>query len=329
MMLTEELLRDLVAEARLAPSVHNVQPTRWRRAAGTLLLLDDTRRRLPVADPEGRDIAISHGAALDAMALALARRGLRIAQVTPAGPQERDGPLVPVLRLSLGNGPVVPCDALASRTSWRGAFLPGDPDTSAALDRLQTACDDLALLRQPQDLAFTAAWADRAGFGFLSDPAHRHELLHWMRLSRRHPDWGRDGLNAEAMALSRLEAGGAGLVLGPLFPLLNRLGLARSLTSERAKTISAAAVALLHRPPDEDALTTGRAFHQAWLAMEAAGLTGCPVSVLVDDPEAHAALVARAGIPADRRLVAAFRIGRPAGTPARHRSRLPVGELIA
>lgn len=329
MMLSDELLRDLVADARLAPSVHNVQPSRWRHEADGILLLDDTRRRLPVADPEGRDIAISHGAALDAMVLALARRGLLVVQINPPARQHHEGPLVPVLSLTIGAGPVSPCLALTSRTSWRGAFLPGDADTSVALDRLQTARDDLALLRRPQDLAFAAAWGDRAGFGFLSDPAHRKELLHWMRLSRQHPDWGRDGLNAEAMVLSRPEAFGAGLVLGPLFPLLERLGLAGPLTSERAKTTSAAAVALLHRPAGEEALTTGRAFHQAWLAMEAAGLIGCPVSVLVDDPAANAALTDRAGLPAGRRLVAAFRIGRPAGAPARHRSRLPIDDLIA
>ncbi|MCA6126361.1 hypothetical protein J6500_31410 [Bradyrhizobium sp. WSM 1704] len=47
--LTPELLRELVAEARLAPSVHNVQPTRWRLVAdGRLALVDDTAVRAPV-----------------------------------------------------------------------------------------------------------------------------------------------------------------------------------------------------------------------------------------------------------------------------------------
>ncbi|CCE12236.1 hypothetical protein BRAS3843_980031 [Bradyrhizobium sp. STM 3843] len=76
-MLSPELLRELVAEARLAPSVHNIQPTRWRLAADCrLVLLDDCMVRVPVADPSGHDVRISHGAALEGMSLALGRRGL-------------------------------------------------------------------------------------------------------------------------------------------------------------------------------------------------------------------------------------------------------------
>lgn len=40
--LTPDLLRELVAEARLAPSVHNIQPTRWR-------LLGDGRLALAIS----------------------------------------------------------------------------------------------------------------------------------------------------------------------------------------------------------------------------------------------------------------------------------------
>jgi len=62
-MLTPELLRDLVAEARLAPSVHNIQPTRWRGLPdGRLALVDDRSVRAPAADPSGHDVRVSHGA---------------------------------------------------------------------------------------------------------------------------------------------------------------------------------------------------------------------------------------------------------------------------
>ena len=70
-----DLLRTLVAEARLAPSVHNVQPSRWRLAGNRLLLLGDPSRAIPVADPAGRDWRLSHGAHLEGLALALAARG--------------------------------------------------------------------------------------------------------------------------------------------------------------------------------------------------------------------------------------------------------------
>src|SRR5215469_8437817 len=83
--LSAELLRELVAEARLAPSVHNIQPTRWRLLAdGRLALVEDIRVRAPVADPTGHDVRVSHGAALEGMSLALNRRGLAIADLVVA-----------------------------------------------------------------------------------------------------------------------------------------------------------------------------------------------------------------------------------------------------
>ena len=75
---------------------------------------------------------------------------------------------------------------------------------------------------------------------FLRDDAHRAELIEWLRLSRAHPRYQRDGLNAEAMQLSGVEAFGAGLVLGPLFRPLDRVGLAAPLVRETGKTASAA-----------------------------------------------------------------------------------------
>ncbi len=147
-------------------------------------------------------------------------------------------------------------------------------------------------------------------------------------MSRRHPLYERDGLSAEAMALGAIEAWGAGLVLGPLFRTLDRVGLAAPLVSERGKTRSASAVVLFHRPDGEDPFVSGRAFYRAWLEMERVGLKGCPMSVLADWPVARDALAATYGVPHGRQIVSVFRIGRPAGQPKLGRARLPVDELL-
>ena len=94
--LTPDLLRELVADARLAPSVHNIQPTRWRLVGdGRLALVDDTSVRAPVADPAGHDVLVSHGAALEGMSLALNRRGLSVTALTtleqPLSPMSTSG----------------------------------------------------------------------------------------------------------------------------------------------------------------------------------------------------------------------------------------------
>lgn len=129
------------------------------------------------------------------------------------------------------------------------------------------------------------------------------------------------------MALGRVEAAGASLVLGPLFPLLNRLGLAERLTRERAKT-ETGAIALFHRPIGEDPLETGRAFYRAWLAMEFNGLAACPISVLADWPVSNALLTQRHSLPAGHWLVNVFRLGIASASGVQRRARLPTGELI-
>lgn len=322
---TADLLARLVAEARLAPSVHNIQPTRVSLADGAILLHDDPARRLPAADPNGHDVRLSHGAFLEGLALALGQAGLAIADIAVA-PSGAEGPIA---RIMVAAGPQDPLAShVTARASWRGGFSATDDTARAALARLAGDQPDLLLVSEPPAIRQIAALADRAGLFFLRDVAHRHELTHWMRLSPGHPDHDRDGLNAQAMALGRAEAFAAGLVLGPLFPLLDRLGLAGPVTAEAGKAGSAAAMALFHRPAAEDPLITGRAFYRAWLAMEAQGLAGCPVSVLVDWPEANAALGAAHPLPAGRRLVNVFRIGLPAGPRRISHARLPLEALI-
>lgn len=328
-MLDHALLEDLVAQVRLAPSVHNIQPTRWRRDGSDLLVLEDMARRLPVADPAGHDVRLSHGAAIEGLALALAGRGLCIAEVVALDGQSETTRLLPVARLSIAAGasPDPLANAVAARASWRGAFRHTDADSRQALAHLAASNRDLLIVDAPEAVAAIAVLGDQAGLHFLREEAHRRELLHWMRLSPAHPDYLRDGLNAEALALGRLEAIGAGLVLGSRFPLLDRLGLAGPLTSERGKTGSGA-IALFCRPAGEDALYTGRAFYRAWLAIAAAGLAACPISVLADWPESRRALEETHALPAGRRLVNVFRLGLPARAQVAARARLPVGELI-
>ena len=307
-MLDSALLERIVDRARLAPSVHNVQPTRWSLdGAGRILLLDSPSIRLPVADPSGRDILISHGAALEGTLIALAEAGWA-GEVEAAA----DSGALAAIRVARDTA----ADAMPEvdrRASWRGAFVrPSDP---SALDRLERASPDLVLVRGEPAIGRIAALGDDASMHFLRDAGHRRELLQWMRLTRAHPQWDSDGLNAEAMALSPIEARAAGLVLGPLFGMLDRVGLARMLLSEKAKTAAASAIALFFRPRGENALVSGRAFYRAWLTLERHGFAACPISVLADWDETNRLLSAQHNPSADLALLSVFRIGeRPAGS---------------
>jgi nitroreductase len=63
--------------ANRAPSVHNTQPWRWLLGATSIHLMADRNRRLPVIDPDGRDLLLSCGAALHHLRVALAALGWR------------------------------------------------------------------------------------------------------------------------------------------------------------------------------------------------------------------------------------------------------------
>ena len=57
-------LEYLVRYAVLAPSTHNTQPWLFRVRGDALELFADRSRALPIADPSGRELTISCGAAL-------------------------------------------------------------------------------------------------------------------------------------------------------------------------------------------------------------------------------------------------------------------------
>lgn len=71
----DAVLRRIVESACLAPSIHNTQPWAWRAGGGTLDLYADTARRLAHADPDGRNLVISCGAALQHVQVAAAGLG--------------------------------------------------------------------------------------------------------------------------------------------------------------------------------------------------------------------------------------------------------------
>jgi hypothetical protein len=319
----------LIEQAILAPSVHNVQPARWRLVGkDELLLLEDKSVRLAVGDPTGHDARISLGAAAEGLRLAASLHGISLLPI-PDLPEE-DASLVPVAAYRLvANG--APTDELAevvgARRSWRGAFAhPTAEDRQAVL---ALGAEDSVVIAEPHTLSALAALAERASYHFLAERSFRRELLSWMRLSPRHARWSRDGLSAEAMAMGRIEALGAGLVLGPLFGLLHRLRLAAPLVSEAGKAAGASGMLLFHRPKDEDPFVSGAHFYRCWLRIEAAGFGAAVVAALVDHRPAAEEAAHLGGIAPDRRLVSSFRIGRRTARTVASRARRSIEDVLA
>lgn len=179
----DDIIRYVVAHAVWAPSVHNTQPWRFSCEGHQISLHADPARQLAVADPDGREMLISCGAALFTTRLALRSLGY-----IPA--------------MSLLPDPAQP--ALVARVSWqeralttdyeyelmrqirqrrthRGGFdsLPLSADLLAAL-RAGAARDGATLLVMAEDgrrvLAATVQTAERA---LRLDSARVQELARW------------------------------------------------------------------------------------------------------------------------------------------------------
>ncbi len=326
----------MVEGASLAPSVHNIQPARWQlHPDGQIDLLAAQDALLPAADPGGLDIGLSCGCALEGALLTLSLMGYdaKIAHHWQDEAYTPDGTRI-VASLSLNPAdPVNEEESLAPflsrRQTWRKPFAPINGQTMNALKGWTIdETEDCLLVMENTDLDYLADLNDQTSLDFLRHSEYRAELLNWMRLSSRHPRFNLDGMAYPALDMSAIEALGAGLVLGPgMFPLLDKFGMARGIVSERAKSRTADAALLFHRPTDENPVKTGQAFHRAWLELTRLGLVAWPMAAIADDKKSNQDCKNRFGLGDNRRLVNLWRVGMPSGTLP-PRARLPVSELI-
>ena len=170
--------------AGLAPSVFNTQPWRWRIFPERLELHAERSRQLGVADPEGRLLTISCGAALHHARVALAAEGWEAVVVRLPEPQDADL----LARVSLGersgvtNEAMRRYQALQVRRTDRRQLL-DQPVPPEALAEIRAAVEGehnhLHLLHPEQvnDLSVAAARADVLE---ATDSALRAEMAYWV-----------------------------------------------------------------------------------------------------------------------------------------------------
>jgi hypothetical protein len=195
----EEIARYVVARAVWAPSVHNTQPWRFTADGSAQVSLHaDASRRLAVADPDGREMMISCGAALFTVRLAL--RSLGYIPQTSVLPD----PGQPTLVAWVSWPERAPADEferrlssrMLTRRTHRGAFDPEPlpPDTLAAL-RAGAAREGSALRIVADDgrRAALAAAVQAAEYQLRHDGERLRELARWTPAPG---SAGRDGVPA-------------------------------------------------------------------------------------------------------------------------------------
>lgn len=180
-------IRLIVDAAVRAPSVHNSQPWLWEYDGERLHLMADWSRQLRYADPEGRDLLISCGAALHHASVASAAFGWsatihrlpdgpderRLATITftPSGTNEVHQAALQVLhqrrtdRRTPSSQPIPPekLEALVRAATIHGAFATPLPDEAS--DQLRDLMMLSSVLQQSSDayLEELAHWTHSTG----------------------------------------------------------------------------------------------------------------------------------------------------------------------
>ena len=315
----------LVAEAMLAPSAHNTQPVRWALDGEKISVFVDLSRRLPVGDPEDRDMQIAAGAAVEGTVLALAKRG-HGGKVTLRVDPDMGGlrPIADIVPIGAPSAHDVTLGGyVEQRTTHRLGFAPA---SEAAWH--DWAEDHVTLVTAPDDIVWLARKIDHANAAIMKDGSFRAELLDWMRLRKDVVGYDVDGLNRDALAMDGFTAAIARPVLGTrLYDVLSAIGLGPALSGEAGRSRDASAVALFHWRMDASFVDAGRAFYRSWLEASRRDLVGWPAAALADDLPTRDAVARRFAIPDDRVIFNAIRFGNAKGTTP-PRTRLPVSELI-
>ena len=172
--------------ARLAPSVHNTQPWRFRVDDGTLTLSRDPERRLEVLDPSGRQQVLSCGAALHLSRLALRLQGFasEVVELPALADANVLARVVPVPGHAVSSEDVVLARAARDRHTQRAAFDPRAVPADVVAELRVAAAGQGAWLRVVDgvdDLVALTVLLARAEEAERDDPSYREELARWTR----------------------------------------------------------------------------------------------------------------------------------------------------
>ncbi|HYF27476.1 MAG TPA: hypothetical protein VD931_17155 [Baekduia sp.] len=294
----DPLLADLVAAAVLAPSSHNTQPWRFRVTGERLELWADRRRRLPVNDPDDRELTISCGAALLNARVAARHAGRELAVTLLPDAGEPDLLARATLGREIAAGVEPLRAAIADRRTHRARFL-DEPVDAGIVRRLEDAAATEGAWLEVLDedrrgrLAELVAAGDQHQF---ADARWRRELASWM-----HPRRAGDGLVFP------------GAVVPVTRFVIRHLDVGSGTAGRDAKLAAGSPVLALlatHRDDPRSWLRAGQALQRLLLTAAASGLQASflnqPVQVADLRPQACALL--------DTQGVAhlVLRLGRPA-----------------
>jgi nitroreductase len=190
---TRELLRQAVARASLAPSIHNTQPWRFVVRPDALELHADNDRQLRALDPTARQLVISCGSALlnARVALAAAGRAVQVDRL-PDATQPSLLARITLLETPAAWTPLVRLDPMiekrhTNRRDFHDREVPPD-----VIYELTTAAEqeDASLVQivDPEQKVIAANLSYEAEAIQSADPGYQEELRAWTTTDLHRPD---------------------------------------------------------------------------------------------------------------------------------------------
>jgi nitroreductase len=312
-----DLTRALIGAAVLAPSDWNSQPWRFEADPGTIRLLADPQRALPLSDPDRRGMMVSLGAALENLLVAARAYGLQptvryrpndgargaVAEVTwTAGEPRRDRDLFGALTARCtnrrnfdGRGLMPQARAQLSAQAAEGPRLRWLEDRDALHDIADIAHD--AVLTQSSDRRIAA------------------ELHAWLRSSQRDAARRGDGVPVEALGMTGPANWFSGRYYDPDSWFL-RFGSSSLAKRAREAIRSAGAVALLTAASrDESAwVAGGQAYERLALKATQLGLALQPMNAPLESERFRGRVLRRFDAGGEEPLML-VRLGHDRGVP--------------
>ena len=329
-----EMIHGWIRKASRAPSAHNTQPAQWHIGGDDkIYLIENQNRHLKIADSSKHDQYVALGAAYEGLAIAASEEGYSISQPQfdfdfPG--QLHDG-VRPYAVIHISGD--AECDPLASavnnRVTYRGRFR--KPENSATIAFLNWVehQENLRVLQDSRDITSIAIHYDQCALKFAKHSEYYKELYSWLRFNNKHPNWNIDGLNADALCMSKIEQLFGQFVVHPkVFKFWKLIGLAKLFISEKNAILSAPFIIVLTVDSNLTPFDTGRYFYRFWLELTLMGLLLCPMSALSDHPDGRKFIEQHWPTPSGKRLVNIFRAGVANGQVPLPAPRLSLGELL-
>ena len=318
--LTSDQVASLLTAAGRAPSLHNSQPWRFRVRPQVIELWADPERRLPAADPTGREQRLACGAALFNLRLALHGFGIRPLVTLHADGERPD--LLASVRFG-GRRPPTPVQRqlLAAVPRRRTNRLPftDEPVTAGERAALHKAAMEegawLHMVENPRERSALARLTAEAHALQRADPAYQAEAARWTAVAE-----GRDD-GVPARAGERRPAAHERWVMRDFTGGQGRSNTSAGVTFEREPAI--AVLTSYGFGPSAD-VAAGQAMQRVLLTATVEGLTTSFLSQLIEVERAREELRRLVGGP--RGPQAVLRIGR--GWPVPATPRRSVDELL-